>query len=190
MDQRRVILAIFLMLIVAVLPGILFPSKRAVRPSGGPADSVATGARPPAVESAGPRAPAPSSRPTESPAGAPQSPQASAETVWVTNPVSRLGFTTRGAQLVSVELLQYHSFAPGDSARHVELVPEGRPLFAERLVVGSDTVSLADLTFVPSRPALAVAGGDTVVTFTAPIGSGRVTQIGRASCRERVYDDV
>ena len=172
MDQRRVILAIFLMLIVAMLPGILFPSKRVVRPSGGPADSLAPGARPPTPP---PTSPSVVQRPTGSPASPAQSPQVPADTVWVTNPVSRLGFTTRGAQLVSVELLQYRSFTPGDSARGVQLVPEGRPLFAERLVVGSDTVSLADLAFVPSRPALDVAAGDTALSFTAPIGSGRVT---------------
>ena len=172
MDQRRVILAISLMLIVALLPGILFPSKRAVRPPGRPADSITAGARPPAPP---PGSPPADLRPTESPVEAAQSSLVPTETVWVTNPVSRLGFTTRGAQLVSVELLQYQSFAPGDSARRVELVPAGRPLFAEHLVVGSDTVSLADLTFVPSRPGLAVAGGDTALTFTAPIGSGRVT---------------
>jgi YidC/Oxa1 family membrane protein insertase len=179
-DQRRIILAVFLMLIVALLPGILFPSKRAVRPPSGSVDSIASGAPPPAAQPAGPIEPPPGGlpsdqRPIESPAGPSQSTQSPAETVWVTNPVSRLGFSTRGAQLVSVELLQYRSFAPGDSARRVELVPEGRPLFAERLVVGSDTVSLADLAFVPSRPALDVAGGDTALTFTAPIGAGRVS---------------
>jgi YidC/Oxa1 family membrane protein insertase len=179
-DQRRIILAVFLMLIVALLPGILFPSKRAVRPPSGSVDSIASGAPPPAAQPAEPIEPPPGGlpsdqRPIESPAGPSQSTQSPAETVWVTNPVSRLGFSTRGAQLVSVELLQYRSFAPGDSARRVELVPEGRPLFAERLVVGSDTVSLADLAFVPSRPALDVAGGDTALTFTAPIGAGRVS---------------
>ena len=37
---------------------------------------------------------------------------ATAETVWVTSPTCRFGFSTAGGQLVFAELLKYRSFAP------------------------------------------------------------------------------
>jgi len=71
--------------------------------------------------------------------------------VWVTSPLYRLGFSTRGGRLVSAELAQYQSFAPGDSAKPVELVPVGSAFLRHRLVLASgDTVSLDDWDFTPS----------------------------------------
>ena len=87
------------MLIVAVLPSILFPPKKtADRQMRGRPDSTA-GLAPAAPESAAAAA-QPSERPSvrasEGPSVAP------AETVWVTSPLYRLGFTTRGGALVRV----------------------------------------------------------------------------------------
>jgi len=160
-DQRRVILAVFLMLIVAVLPGILSKPKPADRLPSGLPDSAAQAATPPArpvTESPAPAVRAPIGTPVTLPA----------ETVWVTSPVYRYGLSTRGAQLVAAELVQYRSFAPGDSARLVNLIPDGGPLLGSRLVLGGDTVALSDLAFTPSRQ------GSTV-GFTAPLGSGSVS---------------
>src|SRR3989442_258286 len=100
------------MLIVAVLPSILFPSKPAASGTGGPAGRD-TG-----------RAPAPPS-PVATPAlpTARPSDRLSAETVWVTSPQYRFGFSTLGGRLVQAQLLEYKSFAPGDSGRPVQLVP-------------------------------------------------------------------
>ena len=81
------ILAIFLMLIVAVLPSILFPPKKTVGRTGGQAvgdTGVGKPASAPAAESL-------TARPPVSPSVA-----AAAETVWVTSPTYRLGFSTRG----------------------------------------------------------------------------------------------
>src|SRR5206468_11930173 len=41
--------------------------------------------------------------------------------VWVSTPLLRLGFSTHGGSVVSAELTQYQSFAPGDSAKPVQL---------------------------------------------------------------------
>ncbi len=174
--ERRVILAIVLMLIVAVLPGILFPSKKAPRGrTVGPSDSSAM-----PRETVTARTPVPATatvRPSVSVT-------AHAETVWVTSPLYRLGFTTRGARLVRAELLSYRSFAPRDSSRNVELVPDGDTWLDNRLVIApggggaagaSDTVSLADLQFQPSSPAVRVSGAGTPLTFTAERGGARVT---------------
>ncbi len=168
--DRRLLLAIVLMMVVAILPTFFMkrpppppPPPRADGRSGGPADSV----RPTPAEV--PRSVAPTARPPDRLSAA-----EAAETVWVSSPLYRLGFSTRGAQLVSAQLLEYRSFAPGDSGRPVELVPAGRPLLVHHLVVGGDTVSLADWRFTPSAPELRVADRGSL-RFTATRGGATVT---------------
>lgn len=169
MDQRRVIVAVFLMLVIAIVPSIIFKPKPVPRPPGAAPDTGRAAVAP--VESAPAAAvPAPSVNPPIRPSG-----QLPAETVWVTSPLYRFGFSTRGARLVAAELLQYQSFARGDSGRRVQLIPGAAAPLGLRLVIGSDTASLADVAFSPSRPTLAVAGGDTTLTFTAPLGAGSIT---------------
>ena len=161
------ILAIVLMLIVAIAPSLIWPPKKtAGRPDGRP-DSSAT--RPPVTEPTPPPV-GPSARPPVRPFAE------SAETVWVTSPLYRLGFSTRGGQLVSAQLLEYQSFVPGDSAQRVQLVPAGRPFLVHRLVPtgGGDTVSLADWTFRASAPAVPVRGPATL-RFEAERAGSRVS---------------
>src|SRR5258705_5616969 len=133
------------MMIVAVAPSLIWPPKRA--PVGGLGGSVYSPA--PRDSMSGP--PPPGRQP---PAHPPNRPAASVDTgrvVWVTSPLYRLGFSTRGGRLVSAELAQYQSFAPGDSAKPVELVPVGSAFLRHRLVLASgDTVSLDDWDFTPS----------------------------------------
>jgi YidC/Oxa1 family membrane protein insertase len=171
-DQRRVIAAIFLMLVIAIVPSLIFKPKPVPRAPGAAPDTGRAAAAP--VESVPAAAPAPSINPPIRPSA-----PLPAETVWVTSPLYRLGFSTRGARLVTAELEQYRSFASGDSGSRVQLVPEDAPLLGLRLVVGSDTASLDALAFSPDRTALAVAGTDTALTFTAPLGAGRVSLIYR-----------
>lgn len=174
--ERRVILAIVLMLIVAIAPSLIWPPKKPVARPGGQADSGAVARE--SVPAPTAAAPPPTVRPpAESvrvrPSAKPAEP---AETIWVTSPLYRLGFSTRGGVLVSAQLLQYHSFAPGDSARRVQLVPTGEPFLVHKLVPtgGGDTVSLADWSFRPSAPALDVRGPATL-RFEAEHGAARVT---------------
>jgi YidC/Oxa1 family membrane protein insertase len=155
------------MLVVAVLPSILFPPKKqAGRRVDGLADSthaaretVASPVTTPQRPSAFPPTPLP----------------APAETVWVTSPTCRFGFSTAGGQLVSAELLSYRSFAPGDNRQAVQLVPAGHPVLATRLVAGGDTVALSDWLFTPSAPALRVDPEHTRLTFSADRQGARVT---------------
>ena len=165
--ERRVILAIVLMLIVAVIPSILFPPKKqGVGRSGGQAvKDTATAVAPPTIATVRP--------PDRSSAAAPA--PAPAETVWVTSPRYRLGFSTEGGALVHAELLDFRSFAPGDSGRRVELVPPQRESLALRLVVGGDTVALTDWTFTPSAPALRVDRDGARLRFDAERQGARVT---------------
>ena len=163
--ERRVILAIVLMLIVAVLPSILFPPKKPAGRTVGRSDSTATPELSPA------RA-APPVSPTVRLSDAP------AETVWVTSPLYRLGFSTRGGALVHAEVLGYRSFAPADSRRPVQLVREGEPLLAHRSISGpgTDTTAWTDWNLTPSATRVQVGpeGRETTLTFTGEHGSTRI----------------
>src|SRR5437879_5870974 len=155
------------MLIVAVLPSILFPSKKPVGRTGGRAGGdTAVGKVPPA-----PAAESLTARPPVPPSDA-----VPAETVWVTSPAYRLGFSTRGASLVSAELLEYRSFAAADSGRPVQLVPVGRPWLRYALTAGGDTATLADWIFTPGATRVRVGEGrDTALLgFTAERGGARI----------------
>jgi YidC/Oxa1 family membrane protein insertase len=164
--ERRVILAVLAMIVVAIAPALIWPSRRTPPRPGAP-DSVQVQA---------PQAPAPAApaRPSEQALFEPAATQAS-DTVWVTGPLYRFGFSSLGGQLVWAELLQFRSFARGDSASQVQLVPAGRPILAHRLVSGSDTASLADWTFAPDVARLTVGDVPAVLTLTAQRSGARVT---------------
>jgi YidC/Oxa1 family membrane protein insertase len=152
------------MLIVAIAPSLIWPRKGAVRRTGGRAVGD-TGTAAPAPEAVtAPRQP--TARPPDRPAPA--------ETIWVSSRLYRLGFSTRGGQLVSTVLVTYRSFAAGDSGRPADLVPAGRPLLVHRFVVGIDTLSLADWEFTPSAPAVTVSER-AELEFTATSGAATVT---------------
>src|SRR5713226_9402466 len=159
------------MLIVAVLPSILFPPKK-------PADRV-TGGRPDSTPSTAAAAPESAATPAQPSAGPPVRPSgiAPAETVWVTSPLYRLGFTTRGGALVRAELLGYRSFAKADSGRPVQLVREGLPLLVyRRSGGGGDTTLVSDWTLTPSATRVQVGSeGATALTFTGAKDGARFT---------------
>jgi YidC/Oxa1 family membrane protein insertase len=170
--DRRLLLAIGLMLIVAVLPSILFPPEPTTTPTGaeavsdsavGPADTVA---REPRVEQVTPSMPAP-----EPVAQVEDTvPQAvSQDSVVVESGIYRYVFSTVGARLLSVSIKSYPSFAPGDSGP-AQLVTEDSWFFQYSLVFGADTVSLADWRFLPSRTEVAVEGGDETIEWVAQRG--------------------
>ena len=177
MERQRVILAVLLMLLVWLAPMLIWPPKRtAGRPGGQTAgDTTLARERDRATDTTAVR---PSDRPAV-PSGRPTVPE-SADTgsiTWVTSPLYKLGFSSRGGRLVSAELLQYQSFAKGDSAQHVELVPPGDAFLRHRLALpGGDTVSLADWNFkpVPDGPGIVVYAGQGPKTlrFEAQRGGG------------------
>ena len=168
--ERRVILAIALMIMVALAPSLIWPPKPSDRRTVGQSDSTST--RPKVTEPT-PAPAAPSDRPTVRP-----SDTVAAQTIWVTSPIYRVGFSTRGARLVSAELLQYQSFAAGDSSEPVQLVPPGRAFLSHKLVTPSgDTVSLDDWDFRSTAPATVVYAGQgpKLLRLEAERGGSRVT---------------
>src|SRR3989454_2081681 len=159
------------MMIVAIAPSLIWPTKRSDRRTVGQSDSLrpadtATVQRPS-------EQPTPSERPTVRLSD-------TGRTVWVTSPLYRLGFSTHGARLISAELLQYQSFAPGDAAKPVQLVPPGDAFLRHRLVLPSgDTVSLDDWNFRPSpdAPGIVVSAGQGAkpLRFDAELRGSHVT---------------
>jgi len=167
------LLAFVLMMIVAVAPSIIWPPKKApIGRLGGSADSAV-------LRDSMSRATPPERQPTAQPPNRPTASADTGRTVWVTSPLYRLGFSTRGGRLQSAELLQYQSFAPGDSARPVQLVPPGDAFLRHRLVLASgDTVSLDNWDFHPSPDEnVVVAAGQSAkpLRFDAERGGSHVT---------------
>ncbi len=152
------------MLIVLAVPSILFPPKKPVGRSGGPVVGDTGAAAKPAEARAAPESL--TARPPVRPsAGAP------AETVWVTSPLYRLGFSTRGGALVRAELVGYRSFAKADSGRPVQLVRDGVPLLSYRRTGGGgggggDTTLVSDWSLTPSATRVQVGSEGAILTFT------------------------
>jgi YidC/Oxa1 family membrane protein insertase len=173
MNRNRLLIAFVLMMIVAIAPSIIWPSKKpAVGRLGGSADSAV-------VRDSGAKPATPVGRPTAQPPNRPTAAD-SGQIVSVTSPLYRLGFSTKGGRLVSAELLQYQSFAAGDSGRPVQLVPPGDAFLRHRLVLpAGDTISMDDWNFQPGpdAPGVAVNAGQPPkpLRFDADRGGSHVT---------------
>lgn len=89
------------------------------------------------------------------------------DTIWVTGPLYRLGFASRGARLVHAELLEFESLAPGSHGDRVQLIPAGGfNLLTHGWVVGDDTLDLEEAEFeVAPSGGLTLEPGDTARTL-------------------------
>ncbi|NIM48911.1 MAG: membrane protein insertase YidC [Gemmatimonadales bacterium] len=81
----------------------------------------------------------------------------------------RLAFSTRGARLVRGVLKEYRTFAPGDTG-WAHIIPNESQFLAYHLVVGNDTVPLADWSFEPSDTELTVTPDGAVLEWVAQRG--------------------
>lgn len=167
--ERRVALAIALMLIVLILPSILFPPPP---PPPAPPESrdTVTAVAPETVVVEPPAAPA---APAVRVPGVPQ-PEGPAATateriVTVESPLVTLRFSTRGARLLGATLKEYETFAPGDTGR-AELMPPDSRFLEYSLVLGSDTLALHEWQFTPTDTLLRVEGGEATLGWRAERG--------------------
>jgi YidC/Oxa1 family membrane protein insertase len=174
MDKRRLFLAFALMMIVALAPSLIWPPKKPAGRPGGPKAGDTTVVQQRERDTVTVSAGGPSGRPAVTRS------DDTGRIVWVESPLYRLGFSTKGGRLVSAQLLQYKSFAPGDSGGPVQLVPPGDAFLRHRLVLsGGDTVSLEDWTFqsTPDAPGVVIyaAQGAKPLRFDADRGGSHVT---------------
>ncbi|MEP7105914.1 MAG: membrane protein insertase YidC, partial [Chloroflexota bacterium] len=150
--DRRVLWAIALMIVIAVVPTVFL--KKPVRPV--PAQQVT----PP--DSAG--------RPADS------LPRLGTDTstadtslgqnIQVTSPLYSYGISTLGGRLVDITLPRYKSFAKTDTGKQVQAVPPESDLLGLKLLVGQDTLQLNRWVFTPSATTLA-ASLSSPLTLTA-----------------------
>jgi YidC/Oxa1 family membrane protein insertase len=177
--DRRLLLAFGLMLIVLLLPSILWPPA-ARRPAPGviAADSdavVSDTALPAAAREA---VPAPPNAAPPTAVSQAQLTEAvpvdtgSAQLVTVDADLYRFRFSTRGGHLVSAVLKNFRSFVPGDTGQ-ANLIPTESQFLEYALVIGPDTVSLADWVFTPSDSLVRVRDGTARLRMQAT--RGRVT---------------
>lgn len=181
--DRKVVLAILLMMVIAIVPTLLIkPPKappRAVADSSAVPAATADSAR--AAAAAAPAATVPESAAATPSGSASPTPGAAAtatvpstgpaDTLIARSPLYTYAISTRGAQLISATLPQYRSMAPGERGQPVELVPRGGRMLGLTLVAGRDTLPLDRWSFTASPAARALdVSGPTPVHFTATEG--------------------
>lgn len=172
--ELRFLLAIVLMIAVIVVTDLLFPPVPPPGTGGGEADTLTA-----ALDTAGVAA-APAAGGAEVPEvsrllaperGAPGGgvgvePVSAGEGVVVRGPLYRFAFDTRGAALVSAELLSFRSFQRGGP---VQLVADGaRRVLGQRILVGADTIDLRDVvyrTYPPDSLVLEEGEGPQTLRF-------------------------
>jgi YidC/Oxa1 family membrane protein insertase len=177
--DRRLLAAIGLMLVVAILPSILWPPKRPA--AGGAADSSAVLDTPsvspntPAPAPAAPAAPQTAPPLTAPPLTATAADTVAGRRVVVESDLYRFEFSTQGARLAAVTLKEYRSFAPGADSTAQLIPPQGR--FLEyRFVTGRDTLDLGSWTFEPETDSLRVAADGGTLTWVGR-GQGREVRL-------------
>ncbi len=171
--DRRLLVAIGLMLVVAVLPSILFPPEPPTTPPGTAADSTLATSPDSSAPAAAQRerddgqvgavTPAPSAarqpaRPAADTAARPAAPE---RLVVVESDLYRYEFSTRGGRLVSAVLFEYSSLAPRDSTadgRHgaAQLIPENSEFLSYTYVTRQDSLALAEWELEPNQSVVSV----------------------------------
>ena len=150
--DRRVIWAIVLMMVIAIVPTILLkPPARPVRPTTTTTAAPDSGARPTPPNS--PVSAGPSTIAADTGGG---------DTVWVQSALYRYGIATVGGRLVSASLPGYKSVAAADKGSPVQLMRPASNLLGLTLLVGHDTLRLNQWTLAPSAKALSITGTGTL----------------------------
>ncbi|MXX77732.1 MAG: hypothetical protein F4Z33_01815, partial [Gemmatimonadales bacterium] len=179
--ERRLLLAIALMVGVMILSNVFFP------PTEGPlepvsSDSVETPeptdaadeiSRLSAEERAAQDVAAVLAEAEETPAVEEPEGTAAAESsiVTVRSALYEYRFDTRGARLVGATMLAHRNFAEGGhGGPNVELVRPDDSILAYALTLRGDTVSLGSIAFTASTSALEVRDGPADLRFEAAIG--------------------
>ena len=179
--DRRTIWAILLMMAIAVAPAI-FMKKPAAPSTGGAAgqrgsradssavsspraDTLRRGPTSPGDSLTAPTAPKPAQTSDRPAAPATRSP--ADDTVRVISPLYHYGVSTRGARLVEATLPRYRSMAPHDRGRPGQILPPDSRLLGLTLVLGRDTILLADWPFTASADSLVVSGRPTPLRLSA-----------------------
>jgi YidC/Oxa1 family membrane protein insertase len=192
--ERRLVLAVVLMIAMMVLSNVLFPPQRPIPSAAGDSAVARVDSGPTATEAQ------PIQREVEQPAvldrtadstiaaepgqvavaapAAPTPEQVSSDTIIVRSGLYEYRFDTRGAELVGARMLNYRSYGPGAGEEDlVELIRDGDAIFGYRLAVGRDTVDLRNTMFEPNIPVsvLDIHTGDEELVFRGQVGNSALT---------------
>ena len=183
--ERRLLLAIALMVGVMILSNVFFPpAERPVAPPSADSAQVAETTetadvadeltRLSAEEQAAQEVAAVLAEAEETPAVVEEPEEtAAAESsiVTVRSALYEYRFDTRGARLVGATMLAHRNFAEGGhGGPNVELVRPDDSILAYALTLRGDTVSLGSIAFTASTSALEVGDGPADLRFEAAIG--------------------
>jgi YidC/Oxa1 family membrane protein insertase len=190
--DRRLLLAIGLMLIVAVAPSLLWPPDRTARPAAGPeAADTAPSAAVPAADTGirDTEAPVPSFAPAApAPVMAGDAPAAVSErVVVVSSPLYEYRFSAMGAQLVAAALREYEAFSPTDSGL-AQLLPGDSRFLAFAFVQGRDTLRFDAGTFTPDLDTLRVGTDGAQLEWNGRVGQRPVRLTYRFRADSYVFD--
>lgn len=152
--DRRVLLAVVLMMAVAIVPSMLLKKPPVVRTDGRTAGQTDSGRLAPTI-SAAPTSPRPAEQPSDSQSVLTVSTE---DTIVVTSPLYRYAFSTRGGRMIGATLFRYQSMRPGEKGSPAEILPSRSDLLSLGLLSGRDTVWLRDWQFDPSATTLDVQG--------------------------------
>lgn len=161
--DRRVLWAVVLMMVIAIVPSFYFKPAPRPRPAAVVPDSAAQAAAPAAAPGTVGAAPAP--------AGLPAAPAADSgvpakeDTIVVRSPLYAYAFGSHGGRLVSATLPKYVSHAEATQGQPVQLVRPGQPILTGLLVSGRDTIDLATIAMRPSVPFLEMKDRPEALTF-------------------------
>ncbi|MDO8667010.1 MAG: YidC/Oxa1 family insertase periplasmic-domain containing protein, partial [Gemmatimonadales bacterium] len=169
--ERRLLLAILLMVIVAVVPSLFMkPAPRRPAPGAAGVETPSAAPRQDAALSPAPGVPA-------APAAVDRStPQAAAalviDTASLASPRSVYRVTSLGGAIDRAEFPGYRSFRGGRRGEVVNLVSPGDRVLLHRLVVGSDTVRMDSAMFALTRAGdrLSLSGSAGALTMALEYG--------------------
>jgi len=168
--ERRLVVAILLMILVAVVPSLFLKSPR--RPVAHVDSTQAVPAEPAAV----PEQPAP--RPVAAATGRqapPRVPLAPAETVEIATPLSRYTLSSTGARVQQAQFGAYRMYG-ARRGPPVDLLRPGDALLAHEVVLGRDTIRFDSVAFTVDRQADGATfrgrAGDVALTLSYTLHPG------------------
>jgi YidC/Oxa1 family membrane protein insertase len=167
-SEKRLLLAVGLMLGVVLFVNVLFPPARPPETATETATPEVSEPSPPVAEAESvetqPRALPPQVDTLALPGVVAAEEIIEEDTVWVTGPLYRFGFAARGARLVSAVMHGFESLALETKGQPVELVPpDATDFLTHRWLVGEDTLDLSTVQFEISP-----SGGVTLASGGAP----------------------
>jgi YidC/Oxa1 family membrane protein insertase len=166
--DRRLLLAIAMMLVVLMLPQVIFPAPPPIVP-----DSAVTVAAPVAEPTAPPSvAPAPAPQ-VAAAAPSPTVETVPARTVVVRSADYQYDFSTTGARLIQATFPAYRDLSR-DGDVPAQLLPDSSDFLRYRLVAGRDTLALDSWSFTPSADTVDVGPDGATLSWLAVQGPVRV----------------